>query len=48
TQVEKLVPTVLAIAKDPRAAKRKAEKARSFVQQRQRETMQIVWKTMNK
>ena len=37
-QVAKLVPTVLAIAKNPKAAKAKALKARSFVQKRQKET----------
>ena len=45
-QVSRLVPTVLAIAKDPRAAKAKALKARSFVEQRQRETMQILAKSL--
>lgn len=38
----RLVPTVLAMAKDPAAAKAKAEKARDFVRQRQKETMEIL------
>lgn len=37
--VARYVPTVLAMAKDPRAAQAKAAKARRFVEQRQRETM---------
>lgn len=37
--LERIVPTVLAMAKDPTAAKRKALKARAFVQQRQKATM---------
>jgi len=47
TEVAKLVPTVLAIAKNPKAAKEKALKARAYVQKRQKETMQIVLKTMS-
>jgi hypothetical protein len=46
SQVEKLVPTVLAIAKNPKAAKAKALKARAFVQKRQQETMAIVRKKL--
>ncbi|TXT23535.1 MAG: hypothetical protein FD138_3213 [Planctomycetota bacterium] len=38
--VTRLVPAVLAIAKDPAAAKAKAAKAREFVRQRQREMVQ--------
>jgi hypothetical protein len=45
-QVQRVVPTVLAIAKDPAAAKAKAAKAREFVQQRQRETMAVVKKNL--
>lgn len=45
-QVAKLVPTVLAIAKNPKAAKAKALKARAFVQKRQKETMQILAKSL--
>jgi hypothetical protein len=40
--VAKVVPTVLAMAKDPAGAKAKAEKAREFVEQRQRETMGVL------
>lgn len=39
-QVQRIVPTVLAMAKDPMAAKTKAAQAKVFVEQRQRETMQ--------
>jgi polysaccharide pyruvyl transferase WcaK-like protein len=39
-----IVPAVLAMAKDPAAAKAKAAKARAFVEQRQRETMTVVRK----
>ena len=38
----KLVPAVLAMAKDPAAAKARADKAREFVEKRQRETMAVV------
>jgi polysaccharide pyruvyl transferase WcaK-like protein len=37
-----IVPAVLALARDPGAAKAKAVKARGFVEQRQRETMAVV------
>ena len=37
--VSRLVPTVLSIATDPGSAKAKADKARSFVRDRQRQTM---------
>ncbi len=40
--VAKVVPSVLAMAKDPVAVKAKAEKARAFVEQRQRETMGVL------
>lgn len=40
--VKRIVPTVLAIAKDPEAAKEKALKARTFVQKRQKETMDVL------
>ena len=36
---ERIVPAVLAMARDPAAAKAKAAQARVFVEQRQRETM---------
>ncbi len=39
-----IVPAVLAMAKDPAAAKAKMAKARAFVEQRQRETMAAVKK----
>src|SRR6185369_954189 len=42
----RLVPTVLAMAKDPAAAKAKAAKAHEFVQQRQRETMAVLKKSL--
>jgi hypothetical protein len=38
----RVVPAALALAKDPAAAKEKAAKALAFVQQRQRETMHIL------
>ncbi len=41
-EVERVVPTVLAIAKDPLAAKEKANAARAFVAKRQRETMDVL------
>jgi hypothetical protein len=42
SEIPGIVPAVLAIAKDPAAAKAKAIKGRETVQQRQRETMEIV------
>jgi polysaccharide pyruvyl transferase WcaK-like protein len=44
--VRRIAPTVLAIAKDPTAAKAKAAKARDFVRGRQRETMDILKKSL--
>jgi len=41
-EIPRIVPTVLAMAKDPVAAKQKTAKARAFVEQRQRETMAIL------
>ena len=41
-ELARVVPAVLAMARDPAAAKAKAAKARDFVQQRQRETMAVV------
>jgi polysaccharide pyruvyl transferase WcaK-like protein len=41
-ELARVVPTALAIAKDPAAAKAKAAKAQAFVQRRQRETMEIL------
>jgi hypothetical protein len=42
TEIPGIVPAVLALAKDPAAAKAKAMKAKSFVLQRQYETMQTL------
>lgn len=42
SEIQKLVPAVLALAHDPEAARAKAAKARAFVEQRQRETMSAV------
>jgi polysaccharide pyruvyl transferase WcaK-like protein len=44
-ELPRVVPAVLAMAKDPAAAKAKAEKAKEFVQKRQQETMAVVKKT---
>jgi hypothetical protein len=41
-EIPNIVPTVLAMAKDPAAAKAKAIKARDFVQQRQKDSMMAV------
>lgn len=41
-QVANIVPTVLSIAKDPRAAREKAARAKAFVEKRQKETMQVL------
>jgi hypothetical protein len=40
--VRKIVPAVLAMAKDPGAAKARAAKARAHVEARQRESMAVV------
>lgn len=42
SQVEKVVPTVLEMAKNPERSKEKAAKARQFVEKRQAETMAVV------
>jgi hypothetical protein len=42
TELERIVPAVLAIAADPAAAKAKAVRARAWVRQRQSDTMRIV------
>ncbi|MFZ4765469.1 MAG: polysaccharide pyruvyl transferase family protein [Roseimicrobium sp.] len=47
SEIPGIVPAVLAMAKDPAAAKAKAEKSRAFVEQRQKETMAIVRKSAN-
>ncbi len=41
-EIKGIVPAVLAMAKDPAAAKAKAARARALVQQRQRETMSVL------
>jgi len=46
-QVKKIVPAVLAMAKDPAGAKQKALKAKQFVQKRQRETMAVLGKALD-
>jgi hypothetical protein len=38
-EIPGIVPAVLAMAKDPAAAKQKAAQAREYVKKRQRETM---------
>ncbi len=45
-ELRRVASTVLAIAKDPAAAKAKAAKAREFVQQRQKATMAILKKSL--
>ncbi len=45
-EIPGIVPAVLALAKDPAAAKAKAMKARACVLQRQRETMQTLSKSL--
>jgi len=45
-EIPRIAPTVLAMAKDPVAAKQKAANARAFVQQRQRETMAILERSL--
>ncbi|WP_428667337.1 polysaccharide pyruvyl transferase family protein [Runella sp.] len=45
--IARYVPTVLAMAKDPKAAKAKAAKAHKFVEQRQRETMGLLKKNLS-
>ena len=46
TQVARLTDTVLALARDPAAAKAKAAKAMEFVHERQRVMMQIVGRAL--
>lgn len=43
---QRLAPAVLAMAKHPEAAKAKVAKARAFVEQRQRETMAVVRRSL--
>ena len=47
TDLPRIAPAVVAIARDPEAAKARAAKAREFVQQRQRETMRIVARSIS-
>lgn len=42
SQVARVAPTVLAMARDPEGARAKAHKARRFVEKRQRETMETM------
>ena len=44
--IRRLVPAVLAMAKDPAAARAKVAQAQAFVQQRQRETMAVLRKNL--
>src|SRR5688572_18795612 len=46
SDVERLTPTVLELARNPEAARAKAAKAREFVEKRQRETMAHVAKSV--
>jgi hypothetical protein len=46
SEIPGIVPAVLALAKDPAAAKAKAISARAFVTQRQRDTMQTLAKSV--
>lgn len=45
-QVRRIVPTVLEMASDPKMAREKAERAKSFVETRQRETMEVLRKEL--
>lgn len=45
-EIKNIVPAVLAMAKDPAAARAKAAKAREFVANRQRETMGVLRKSL--
>ena len=47
-EIERYVPAVLALAQNPAAAKAKIVKARKFLQQRQRATMQVLKDELNK
>jgi hypothetical protein len=44
--VAKIVPTVLEMAKNPKAAKTKVKKAQAFVKQRQADTMNVLKKNV--
>jgi hypothetical protein len=45
-EIARYAPAVVAMAKDPDAARAKTAKARSFVQKRQRETMEVLKKSL--
>jgi hypothetical protein len=45
-EVARIVPAVLAMAKDSAGAKAKAAKAREFVQQREREMVAVLQKSL--
>ncbi len=45
-ELQRVVPTVLEMAKDPAAAKAKAAQGKAFVEQRQRETMAVLAKVL--
>jgi len=47
-EVARIDPTVIAIAKNPAAAKAKAARARDIVQQRQREEMAVLTASLKK
>ncbi|HVG38186.1 MAG TPA: hypothetical protein VM870_02795, partial [Pyrinomonadaceae bacterium] len=47
-ETARYAPAVLALAKDPAAARRRAARARVFVRRRQRETMRILRVELNK
>jgi hypothetical protein len=45
-EIKGIVPAVLEMAKNPEAAQAKVAKARAFVEQRQRETMAVVRRSL--
>ena len=45
-EVKRIVPAVLAMVRDPAAARAKVAKAQDFVQRRQRETMAVLRQTL--
>ncbi|WP_205880570.1 hypothetical protein [Larkinella terrae] len=47
TDIAKILPAVLALVKDPKAAKAKALKGKKFVNQRQQETTVVLKKTLS-
>jgi hypothetical protein len=44
---KRIVPTVVAMVRDPIGARAKVAKARAFVEQRQRETMEVLRQTLD-